>query len=579
MPGALPLLSFTLSELYVRLYKRWEDPTYTGRTFLFEDYESLGGVAGALTRRATEEYDALDKQHQATMRRVMLRMVAIEGGGVTRRQVPEHELVYLNSEENKRVEQVIDRIVKARLLVKGQEAGEPYVEPAHDFLIRGWDKLQEWVKNHQSEVTLQQRLTLAVKDWHRNNQESEYLWVRDPRLAVLEKVLESETDNWLNQLEIEFVEKSRQRRVDELEETKQQLRISEERRLNAELREKASRVGNLTTVQPHAALELALEAVGENLEVLPNELLNSVKISLHTAMRKCRVPKSIQGHESYVNSVASSPNMQLVASGSDDKTLRLWDLQGNLVGALFQGHESRVSSVAFSPDGKLIVSGSDDKTLRLWDLQGNLVGAPFQGHESGVSSVAFSPDGKLIVSGSQSDAGNIDGNLRLWNTNGQLLRPPIQVRGERVMQVAFSPDNRLLACASGYPTNPQLGSSVQIWDLQGNFIGSPLRHQSTVVIAVAFSGDNQIIISGDEEGKLYFWDLREDLIRQFYQNTNTTVMSLKFSPDGKFLASGSGGFGGNDMTIRLWDFQGNCISQPIQAHNSGVFSINSPDNS
>jgi hypothetical protein len=170
MPGALPLLSFTLSELYIKLTKRWIDPNSSDRALRIEDYNELGGVAGALTRRATEEYDnlvrkfgeALGKAHQATMRWVMLRMVAIEGGGVARRRVPESELVYPDSEENKRVAQVSDRLVKARLLVKGQETGVPYVEPAHDFLVRGWDKLQEWIKQSQGDLALQQRLTPAA---------------------------------------------------------------------------------------------------------------------------------------------------------------------------------------------------------------------------------------------------------------------------------------------------------------------------------------------------------------------------------------------------------------------------------
>ena len=102
----------------------------------------------------------------------------------------------------------------------------------------------------------------------------------------------------------------------------------------------------------------------------------------------------------------------MIVSGSDDKTLRLWDLHGNQMGNPFRGHEDRVWSVAFSPDGREIVSGSRDKTLRLWDLQGNQIGNPFRGHESFVTSVAFSPDGKAIVSGSD------DKTIRLWTLDG-----------------------------------------------------------------------------------------------------------------------------------------------------------------
>ena len=123
------------------------------------------------------------------MKRLILRMVAIEGGGVARRRVPESELEYPDSGENKRVAQVSDRLVKARLLVKGQETGEPYVEPAHDFLVRGWDKLQEWIKQSQGDLALQQRLTPAANDWSTGKGG---LWTREvDRLAWLEKVLES----------------------------------------------------------------------------------------------------------------------------------------------------------------------------------------------------------------------------------------------------------------------------------------------------------------------------------------------------------------------------------------------------
>ena len=88
-PGALPLLSFTLSELYVRYLQRRGDD----RSLTLEDYEQLGGVTGSLRSRATELYDILDGPNQATMQRVMLRMVSAQGGELARRRVPRSELV------------------------------------------------------------------------------------------------------------------------------------------------------------------------------------------------------------------------------------------------------------------------------------------------------------------------------------------------------------------------------------------------------------------------------------------------------------------------------------------------------
>ncbi|MGL4500005.1 MAG: caspase family protein, partial [Planktothrix sp.] len=225
-PGALPLLSFTLSELYIKLAQRWrEDPNCCDRALRMQDYEELGGVNGALTRRATEEYNNLIKElgqvsgeaHQMTLRRLMLRMVTIEGGEIARRRIPESELIYTDPQENKRVAEVIERLVNARLIVKSQESGESCIEPAHDYLVRGWDLLQKWLKQEESNLALQKSLILTVSDWNKaaetakqgfkNSEVVRLLWNNDPRLPILKQILNSH-HNWLNKLESEFIQNS-----------------------------------------------------------------------------------------------------------------------------------------------------------------------------------------------------------------------------------------------------------------------------------------------------------------------------------------------------------------------------------
>ncbi|KAH7918354.1 WD40 repeat-like protein [Leucogyrophana mollusca] len=145
----------------------------------------------------------------------------------------------------------------------------------------------------------------------------------------------------------------------------------------------------------------------------------------------------IQGHKGWVLSVVFSPDGTHIVSGSDDKTIQVWDTStGTQVLPPMQGHQGAVLSVAFSPDGTHIVSGSDDKTIRVWDAStGTQVLPPMQGHQGAVLSVAFSPDGTHIVSGSY------DNTVCLWDAfMGTQVLPPMQEHQDHVQWVVFSPD-------------------------------------------------------------------------------------------------------------------------------------------
>ncbi len=168
MPGGLPLLSFTLSEMYRRYVERGGGD----RSMTQEDYDALGGVVGALRSRADAEFSDLDDAHQASLRRLMLRMVVMEQGKLARQRVTRRALEHWDPEEGARLATVVERLSDARLVVEDVTPdGIAYVEPAHDALVNAWGRLLDWTheaENQEPDLHFLHALERTAEDWDRS---------------------------------------------------------------------------------------------------------------------------------------------------------------------------------------------------------------------------------------------------------------------------------------------------------------------------------------------------------------------------------------------------------------------------
>ncbi|KAF5347139.1 hypothetical protein D9757_015068 [Collybiopsis confluens] len=301
----------------------------------------------------------------------------------------------------------------------------------------------------------------------------------------------------------------------------------------------------------------------------------------------------LHGHTSEVTSVAFSPDGQQVVSGSYDHTVRIWNVQtGQQIGDPLYGHTHYVTSVAFSPDDQQVVSGSHDETVRIWNVQtGQQIGDPLHGHTSEVTSVAFSPDGQQVVSGSY------DKTVRMWNVqSGQQIGDPLHGHTDWVTSVAFSPDGQQTGQQIGDPLHGHTSSvnsvafspdgqqvvsgswddTVRIWNVQtGQQIGDPLYGHTHYVTSVAFSPDDQQVVSGSHDETVRIWNVQTgQQIGDPLHGHTSEVTSVAFSPDGQQVVSGS-----YDKTVRIWNVQtGPQIGDPLYGHTHYVTSVAfSPD--
>ncbi len=615
-PGALPLLQYALTELFERRDGRW---------LTVQAYRSIGGISGALARRADELYDRLDETGQNAARQMFLRLVTLnEGAEDTRRRARLDELLSLQGDPAL-MQAVLERFGKYRLLTFDHDPATrtPTVEVAHEALIRQWPRLRGWLRDSREDLRIQRRLAAAADDWSKMGKDTSFLasgtrleqfeaWAGETSLAL--------TGDEAAYLQASLAERGRQRAAEAARREKEaalerrsrrflwalagvlaaatlvalaltgvalnQNDIAQQNAATATIAQgqALAQADNAATAAADAersaadARSLALTSGSQlalnssNTDLALALALEASRIGQPTAQMQRTLAEAAYapgtrrifiGHTDRVTTAAFSPDGAAAVSGSRDNTLILWDTATGRLQRRLQGHADWVWDAAFSPDGRWVLSASADKTLILWDASGGQIVRRFEGHAAAVRCVAFDGAGERALSGAE------DGELILWDAaTGEIIRR--FDAGSPVYDLAFSQGGftALSGSADGL---------ITLWNVQS---GEPLirfgaggEGHTGEVWSVAYTPDEQGFLSGSDDSSILLWSFESGQPVRRFEGHTSRVTSVAFSPDGATAVSGS-----EDNAIIVWDVATGGIQRRFTGHTSLVYGVAfSPD--
>jgi WD40 repeat protein len=550
-PGVLPLLSFTLEELYATdVGKRG------ARTLTFATYESLGGLEGAIATRADDTIGRLPATAQAALPRVLRALATVSPGSD---QVAVSRAASLDSFPSvSPAREALDALIGARLVIASGEGTAPVVRLAHEALLSRWELARRQMATDRRDLETRmlvenQQARHAATD---HTREKRQLLLRSPDLTVAVDLSKRWGDELPARLRDFIAESLRDA------EAAVRLRwaivavimlclagfaaasfmalytakgqgdealIAQSRFLARDSRS-ATESGNSTL-----GTILALAALPARLANPSRPFINNAEYALEESYANRRLVTSFSGHTGPVEDAEFSPEAGRIVTASADNTARIWDAHNGKQLAILTGHTDRLWSASFSRDGSRIVTASNDSTARLWNAATGKSIAVLQGHEDAVTVASFSPDGQRIVTASD------DGTARVWD--GLSGAPVATLKGHSgpVLDAAFSLDGSLVATASTDRT-------ARIWRAQTGEQLKVLGGHSNFVNCVAFSRDGKLLVTTSWDGTARVWNVDTGQGTALRRNHEGRVWYAEFSPDGKRIVTAS-----EDRTAGIWN--------------------------
>lgn len=615
-PGALPLLEYTLLELWKR---RATDGLMT-----WAAYEALGRVEGALAARAdqilNERYTA---DQQVALRQLLVSLVQPGEGTVdTRRRALLDDLIPAG-ETLEQFQQLIKPLTDERLLTTGRDtvSGEETIEVSHEALIRDWPTLGRWINEARADLRFQLQLVDAAREWDENDHCADLLW-SGLRLAQADAWHER-THTRLSARDQGFLEASssaeQARRHAEAEACAERERMLEaqacaERRNARRLR--ATLSGGTVALMLFIALAIfaifqervahANELAGRALfDIAQHNMNHAFLLAYDAAQQSIQQPEQpnrsmraalqsstpywtlSENSDSYI-SMVWSPNSTLVASVKNTNTVyiqNIWDHNQQSIEHTFKS--GAVSNIAWTSDNDIIAIATTDNNAYLWNIKRNEVSTVFQDIAKKAGSVILSKDGKYILVTSANTIQNK--SIQLLHNDGKPITTFSDPSPTTITTIALSPHGDLLLAAHNdgsaclwdttldpAPPSPQAPQIPAHNQCQTRL--SADEEEQAFITAVAWNTNRPEVILAYSNGHATIWNVSEPKRPStilHITGPNTYITAITWSPDGAHIVTASG-----NRTAQVWDAKTGALVFVLQGHTAYIYTIAwSPDSS
>jgi WD40 repeat protein/DNA-binding SARP family transcriptional activator len=567
-PGTLPLLQYTLTELA----ERRDDGTLT-----LAGYKRIGGVSGALARRAEQIFGALSDSGRESCRQLFLRLVTLgEGSEDTRRRVRRSELTPLAGPQV--MGGVLEAFGRHRLLSFDRDPAtrEPTVEIAHEALLSAWDRLRDWIDEARDDMRAERRLATAAAEWDANERDPSFLlrgarldqtkaWAETTTLAVSEADRDYLDESWAVQRAAQERERALERRsirrlrgtvaavtaaalvasvltavaVDQRAQARRDARLASARELAA------AAVANLE-IDPERSILLAMEAV-RTTRSSDGTVLVEAEEALHRAIVASRIVMSVPGVGGRLD--WSPTGDVFVSEGSDGSgVVDIRSVETGRSIRSFPGHDGDITDVAFSPDGSMLATTGVDGFLRVWDPDDGALLVEVTGIGEAVGP-SFGDDGRLVAV-----AWPEEGAVRVVNTStDRVVRTLGDLRGANA--TSLGPGGTRIAVSTVRLGENDLFSEVFLIDvatserLRVEGLGTEgFSARGKGAAGVAWSPDGDLVAAG-ADADLLIWDATTGELRHELEGHTRSITSVDWRPDpsNRVLVTGA-----EDGTARVW---------------------------